>query len=264
MKSFKSIVYRILPMWVKQLINFFIFNIRYPMLYQTRNQYRYTDEHLKFTHILEAMNYIRVAGADGRVLPQTYFEFGCHSGRTFSAAVNSAKFLRVRDPEFYAFDSFEGLPGTKTEEDGYFQAGTFCTCRDDFVGIVRKKTGLSLDDKYIVQGYYCDSLTPEVQGRMPKAGVVHIDVDLYSSTVEVLEFVKPLLVAGTLLIFDDWYCFPGGSLMGERRALTEFLDKNPSFEVEPWKSYSTFGQSFFVSKVSQSQQTLEKSKRHGE
>src|SRR5207253_1050238 len=152
---------------------------------------------------------------------------------------------------FYAFDSFEGLPETKSEQDGYFKTGTFCTSRMDFVKIVDSKTGLHLDDKFIVQGYYCDSLTTELQARMPKAGVVHIDVDLYSSTVDVLRFVKPLLVQGTLLVFDDWYAFPGGSLMGERRALTEFLDENPNFQVEPWKAYSTFGQSFFVSKVPQ-------------
>ena len=240
------------------------FSVQHPKVVSALNQYKYSDEHLKYVHILEAINYIKVAGADGETLPQTYLEFGCHSGRTFSAAVNASEFLGVRDPEFYAFDSFEGLPETKTEEDGYFQAGTFCSSREDFICIVKKKSGLLLDDKYIVQGYYCDSLTPELQARMPKAGVVHIDVDLYSSTVEVLEFIKPLLVAGSLLIFDDWYCFPGGSLMGERRALTEFLDKNPSFEVEPWKSYSTFGQSFFVSKVPQIQQILEKSKHHVE
>ncbi len=242
-----------MPIFLQNFIYKIRFAISNPKLVSAFDDYNYTDEHLKFVHILEAINYLKVAGSDGEILPQTYFEFGCHSGRTFSAAVNAAKYLRLKEPEFYAFDSFEGLPETKAENDGYFQEGTFCTSRDDFVGIVGKKTDLSLDDKYIVQGYYCDSLTPEVQARMPKAGVVHIDVDLYSSTVDVLEFIKPLLVAGTLLIFDDWYCFPGGSQMGERRALTEFLDENPGFEVEPWKSYSTFGQSFFVSKIPQAQ-----------
>lgn len=256
MKNVKHLLKKLkssLPYFVQKWIHRLQFCIRHPKLVKSFNNYIFTDEQLKFVHILEAVNYMKVAGSDGEFLPQTYFEFGCHSGRTFSAAVNAAKYLRLKKPEFYAFDSFEGLPETKVEEDGYFQEGTFCTSRDDFVGIVRKKTGLSLEDKYIVQGYYCDSLTPEVQASMPKAGVVHIDVDLYSSTVEVLEFIKPLLVAGSLLIFDDWYCFPGGSLMGERRALTEFLDKNPGFEVEPWKSYSTFGQSFFVSRIPRAQ-----------
>ena len=151
--------------------------------------------------------------------------------------------------EFYAFDSFEGLPDTNEDEDGYFQAGTFSTSCEEFVDIVRKKTGVRLPDQNIVKGFYCDSLTSELQMSMPKAGVVHVDVDLYSSTVDVLGFLKPLLVPGTLLIFDDWYCFPSGSLQGERKALSEFLEENNGYEVEPWKSYSTFGQSFFVTKV---------------
>ena len=141
------------------------------------------------------------------------------------------------------------MPDTNEEEDGYFQAGTFSTSREEFVSIVRRKTGVRLSGHNIVEGFYCDSLTSELQASMPKAGVVHIDVDLYSSTVDVLRFIKPLLVPGTLLVFDDWHCFPGGVLQGERKALTEFLEENNDYEVELWKSYSTFGQSFFVTKV---------------
>lgn len=238
----------LLPIKLQSTIYRLFFITKYPKLISASNNYKYSDEHLKFVHILEAINYLRVAGAEGR-LPHTYLEFGCHSGRTFSAAINAAKFLQLNNMKFYAFDSFEGLPETKAEEDGFFKTGSFCTSRRDFLSIVKKNTGLNLPDRCIVEGYFCNSLTSELQTSMPKAGLVHIDVDLYSSTAEVLEFVKPLLVNGTLVLFDDYYAFPGGSLMGERRALTEFLDKNPGFEVEPWKSYSTFGQSFFISKV---------------
>ena len=93
------------------------------------------------------------------------------------------------------------------------------------------------------------SLTKKLQDKMPKAGIVHIDVDLYSSTVDVLNFVTPLIVSGSVLIFDDWYAFPGGSKKGERKALEEFLQKTPKFSIETWKSYSTFGKSFFITKL---------------
>ncbi len=253
---YREIVRRCLkymPILILAIIYRLRFAAQYPKLVSASNDYKYTDEHLKFVHILEAINYMRVAGAAGEVLPQNYFEFGCHSGRTFSAAVNAAGYLGMPNAEFYAFDSFEGLPPTSAGEDGIFQSGSFSTSRADFVRIVERKTGLRLGDQYIVQGYYSDSLTAALQTRMPKAGIVHIDVDLYSSTVDVLRFVKPLLVQGTLLMFDDWYCFPGGSLMGERRALTEFVSNNLGIAVEPWKAYSTFGQSFFVTKVPHNQ-----------
>jgi len=206
--------------------------------------YRRTDEDFKFIHILEAMNYARVAE-----LPAVYFEFGCHSGRTFSAAVRAARYLKMQNARFFAFDSFQGLPETKAEEDGYFQSGTFATGVDEFVRLVRGMSGLELARENIVPGFYDKSLTPALQSRMPKVGVVHIDVDLYSSTVEVLKFVKPMLTVGTALLFDDWYCFPPGADKGEARALREFLEANPSFAVEEWKAYSTFGKSFFVTRL---------------
>ena len=185
--------------------------------YRAFRDYRYTDEHLKFVHILEAMNYARIAE-----LPAVYFEFGCHSGRTFSAAVRAARYLKMIDARFFAFDSFQGLPETNHAEDGYFQSGTFATGVDEFVRLVRGLSGLSLDRKNIIEGFYEKSLTPGLQASLPKAGVVHIDVDLYSSTVEVLKFIKPLIVVGTVLVFDDWYCFPPGANKGEARALNDF------------------------------------------
>ena len=206
--------------------------------------YKFTDEHLKFVHILEAINYVRVAQ-----MPSVYYEFGCHSARTFSAAIRASSYLKVDEMQFYAFDSFQGLPTTNIENDGIFATGTFKTPINDFLRLVKKYSGLNLDRKYIIEGFFGSSLTPQLQSQMPKVGVVHIDVDLYSSTVEVLKFIKPLLVVGTVILFDDWYCFSPGSNKGESRALQELCLANPSFKIERWKSYSTFGQSFFVTAV---------------
>ena len=54
------------------------------------------------------------------------------------------------------------------------------------------------------------------------------------------------MVVGTVLTFDDWYAFPPGANKGEMRAVKEFCEANPSFAIQEWKSYSTFGKSFFV------------------
>ncbi len=206
--------------------------------------YVFTDYREKCVHIMEALNYLKVSK-----LPQVYLEFGCHSGRTFSAAIRASRELSIlQNTEFYAFDSFEGLPQTN-DDDGIFKAGTFSTGIADFKKALQKQASYKIRDNNIVKGFYSDSLTSELQAKMPKVGVVHIDVDLYSSTVQVLSFIKPLLIPGSVLIFDDWYCFPAGSNLGESRALHEFLDENPSFKVIEWKSYSSFGKSFFVTEV---------------
>ena len=82
---------------------------------------------------------------------------------------------------------------------------------------------------------------------LEKAGFIYIDVDLYSSCKEVLNYLRPKLCVGTLIMFDDWYCFNAGESMGEKLALEEFCKENPNFEFESWKNFSTFfGKSFFV------------------
>ena len=234
---------------VKSLLVSSVLFLNLSKLSNVSKLYKNSDEFLKFQHILEAINYIRVAGISGAAISQVYYEFGCHSGRTFSSAINSARFLKMNNMKFYAFDSFEGLPAVENSEGGYFKAGEYSTSVENFLGIVKGKTGVALNKDNIVKGFYCDSLTPELQESLPKVGVVHIDVDLYSSTVSVLNFIKPLLTVGSVLLFDDWYCYPPNGESGECRAVKEFIIKNSNITLKEWKSYSTFGQSFFVTSL---------------
>ena len=218
-----------------------------PGLLSTHHLYKYSDEKLKYLHILEAFNYIRVAGVSGRLIPYSYFEFGCHSARTFTHALKAAKFLKIPINHFHAFDSFAGLPPTNEQTDGIFREGTFYTSIKRFRSLIKYNTGLQLSDYQIHKGFYSDSLTSDLSSILPKAGIIHIDVDLYSSTIEVLKFCKPHIVNGTVILFDDWYCFPPNSGKGESAAFNQFLDSNPNLQASPWKSYSTFGQSFIMS-----------------
>ena len=237
--SIKSALGRIISS--NSVINSTYYKLFKPHQLSAYKDYKFSDEKLKFMHLMEAVNYCRVA-----LMPFTYFEFGCHSARTFSAVINAAKYFKMENMQFFAFDSFQGLPTTDVNEDGVFQTGEFATPINEFLSKVKFRTGLKLNPQNIIEGYYSDSLTEDVQKRMPKVGMVHIDVDLYSSTKEVLNFIKPLLVVGTVILFDDYYCFPPDSQHGEMKALIEFCEENPDFKVKEWKSYSTFGQSFFV------------------
>ena len=226
---------------IKQLVYYKIFNQKLDLPHKW---YLETDEKFKFIHILEAVNYMKVAQ-----LPNVFFEFGCHSGRTYSAALSASQFLKF-EIENFAFDSFQGLPEVSKTEDGSFRTASFNTSKKEFVQIVNKRTGVLLKEAQLIEGYYEKSLTDKLSERLPESvGFVHIDVDLYSSTVIVLDFIKDFLVSGTVILFDDWYCFPPGKEMGERRAFNEFLGRYPEIEVEEWKNYSTFGKSFIVRKV---------------
>jgi len=244
MKDFLVRVSNLLPPSISRWIRGGLVLARSRHAFSAWKSYILSDEVNKFQHITEAINYLRVAGAEDR-LPQTYFEFGCHSGRTFSAAVNAVNYLQMQDFQFHAFDSFEGLPET-SDDDGYFEAGTFNTSESDFISIIKRRTGQVIGPESIHKGYYSDSLTPDLKSKLPKVGVIHVDVDLYSSTIELFEFIKPLLCDGSLVLFDDWYCFPRGVEGGEGLAMAHFLDRNLDLELVPWKAYSTFGQSFFI------------------
>lgn len=247
MRSMLVRISNLLPGFLSQFIRGMLVFFRSRRAYGSWKLYMLSDETNKFQHITEAVNYLRIAGADGR-LPQTYFEFGCHSGRTFSAAVNAANYFQMPGFQLHAFDSFEGLPET-SDEDGYFETGTFETSESDFVRIVKGRTGVLIGPESIHKGYYSESLTADLLAKLPKAGVVHVDVDLYSSTIELFDFMKPLLCDGSLVLFDDWYCFPSGVEGGEGLAMEHFLKRNPEINLVPWKAYSTFGQSFFVNIV---------------
>lgn len=235
---------RILLYIIKPLVKNIYYRTIKRKLKTSHLNYTFSDEKLKFVHLLEVVNYTRVAD-----IPTVYFEFGCHSGRTFSTVINAAHYLKIKNTEFYAFDSFKGLPSTDKKEDGIFKLGAFNTSKKDFISIIKNSTGLEIKSKNMIEGFYESSLTPELQSKLPKVGIVHIDVDLYSSTVTVLNFIKPLLMNGSVILFDDWYCFPPSENKGEKRAFNEFCQKNPEFKFEEWKTYSTFGKSFFVKSI---------------
>ena len=56
---------------MRQIIKFIFYAILKPRLFSSFKRHTLSDEHLKFTHILEGINYLRVAD-----MPKTYLEFG--------------------------------------------------------------------------------------------------------------------------------------------------------------------------------------------
>jgi len=222
------------------LLKYMYYFILRNKLFSTFNNYRFTDEKLKYIHLLEAINYSKIS-----LQRPIYYEFGCHSGRTFSSAINAFKFLKINDYHAYAFDSFKGLPNTQ-KEDGFFKVGTFCTSYIDFIKILKKKTYYDSKNITIFPGYYDISLNKINQVDLFPPTIIHIDVDLYSSCKTVLNFIKPLLKSGVVILFDDYYCFPPAPLAGERKAFEEFLNENQNIKAESWKTYSTFGKSFLI------------------
>jgi hypothetical protein len=186
---------------------------------------------------------LRDGGAD-------YCEFGVFKGYSFWKAQQEANKhgLACR---FFGFDSFAGLPdvvGPDQTDHGEFRKGQYSCSHDEVVENLRKAGGIDWQRTFLIPGYFERSLTPQAIERLEirRVGVAMIDCDLYSSTVEVLRFLDPLIAEKTVLIMDDWNCFAADESRGQRRAMREFLSARPYLRLEPLVSYGPNSQSFVV------------------
>jgi hypothetical protein len=165
-----------------------------------------------------------------RKLKGDYLEFGVFQGNSFILSVNLAERHALKAMRFFAFDSFEGLP----EDEGMkFKKGDYYCPEERFTRMVRK-AGVIVQKVVVVKGWYKQSLTYDTKKRyqLNLAAVIHVDCDLYSSTVDVLAFIEDIVQTGTILIFDDWYAFRDEERIedfGEQKAFNEW-SLRPAFE----------------------------------
>ena len=136
-----------------------------------------------------------------------YLEFGVWKGST-------ANFFSKYVKKLYVFDSFQGLKedwvGTSVTK------GTFDL----------KKEIPKLENNVVpIAGWIQDTLPPFLKEKNPKINFVHMDVDTYESSKFILEKIKPHLVKGAIILFDELYNFEGWDV-GEYKALTEVFNEN--------------------------------------
>lgn len=175
---------------------------------------------------------LAVYGYQNRIEGEYYFEFGCHGARTLRLAWDA--FHALFDWTYVAFDSFAGLPEiAEGDRSPAWSRGALATSEDELVRLAVEH-GVPREKLLTVPGFYDRSLTPELRDRLLPGGaaVVYVDCDLYASTVPVLEFVRPFLRRGTVIVFDDWFCFHGDPEKGERRAFREFRERHPELRFE--------------------------------
>jgi O-methyltransferase len=158
-----------------------------------------------------------------------YFEFGCHKARTMRLAWEHTGTLF--NWMYVGFDSFAGLPEiSEIDRQPIWKQGGLATSEMDFIA---KMLGAGMPPERLrtVKGFYDQSLSPALaETLLPrKAAVIFVDCDLYRSTVPVLAFAKQFLQPGTIIVFDDWFCFYGDPDRGERRAWGEFRQANREF-----------------------------------
>ncbi|MGH2940688.1 MAG: TylF/MycF/NovP-related O-methyltransferase [Solirubrobacterales bacterium] len=189
-----------------------------------------------------AWNFVRSEKVEG-----DYAEFGTYTGRTFVESWRIAAVLgEAGRRRLFAFDSFEGLPQMEGIDDtGRWDAGDFGVGRRDFEARLRRAR-IPRDHVHIVEGFYDKSLAEPERIPLGKVSIAWVDCDLYASTVPVLEFLTPRLAQGSILLFDDWFCFKGDPERGEQRACREWLERNPELSLINWRTFTWSGQAFIV------------------
>jgi len=169
-----------------------------------------------------------------------YYEFGCCGAGSMRMALAKAKKWHLNNMEFYAFDSFEGLP-----TDGSLAMG-----EEDFLASVQSQ-GVNADRVTTIPGFYDQSLTKELQeefiGKKRRPMLINVDCDLHDSALPVFDFIAPLLQAGTVLYLDDfWDTFYHGKAFGTALAFNEFCEGLPRLKFYPFMRVGYWGMSFIA------------------
>ena len=140
-----------------------------------------------------------------------FAECGVYRGGT---ALLLSRVLEGQGKTLHLFDSFEGLPAPDPERDPDLEQGVF---RATSARAVEALLGGFSGPLRIQEGWIPSTFDGLGDGRF---AFVHVDVDLYRSTLDCLEYFYPRLSAGGIAVFDD-YGFPAAR--GEKRAVDEFF-----------------------------------------
>ena len=120
-------------------------------------------------------------------------EFGVFSGLTISCLATARPEL-----EFHGFDSFEGLPEDWDMGEKNVKAEAF-----DRKGELPEVP----DNVTLHKGWFDETLPKFLEDNGGDISYLHVDCDIYSSTVTILENCNERIVPGTIIRFDELACW---------------------------------------------------------
>ena len=102
---------------------------------------------------------------------------------------------KAPDTKFFLFDTFEGLP-RPSGLDSRFEERMFSASEEAVCARLKAYSGWT-----ILKGFFPDTAEPVQSNRF---SFVHLDVDLYESTRDGLEFFWPRMLEGGILVSHDY------------------------------------------------------------
>ncbi len=123
------------------------------------------------------------------------------------------------DKRFRLFDTFAGLPASGPEDGGIHKENQYACSLESVREYLKEFDNLSFH-----QGLFPDSTHGLEEAEY---SFVHLDVDLYGSTLDCLDYFYPRMVPGGILLSHDY-----SILVGVEQAFTEFLADKPEALIE--------------------------------
>lgn len=169
---------------------------------------RYVLEHMRtvpnFKTDYDLHKWVVTTQLDKDLLNNGYvLEFGVATGRTLNQFA-----YWLHNKLIYGFDGFDGLPEdwTSRMRKGFFARDTLPRVRSNC---------------HLIVGWF-DQTLPKFKETIKHSPIalLHVDCDLYSSTVTVLNNLRENIVPGTVIVFDEYINYPGWQ-MDEFRAWQE-------------------------------------------
>ena len=181
-----------------------------------------------------------------------YLEFGVFTGSSFNYAIKENKKIEKifgkNHCEFIGFDSFKGFGKVKKEDIHPSFTDQFFSVNEK--NVIKNIKRIARGQKIrLVKGFYEDTIKNKTTldlNIFNKSRIIMIDCDLKESTRLALEFIRPSLQEGTILIFDDFLDYKGSIVKGEYGAFEDFKKLYPNILFRRAFDYGYRGRAFIV------------------
>lgn len=169
------------------------------LVYRLRNEERTLQNTWELYNLYKGV--LQTAKVDGDIV-----EVGVYKG-------GSAKLIcEIKgNKNLYLFDTFEGMP--QTGENDIIRQGAFSDVTIEEV----KKYLSNYKNVFLYKGLFPET-AQAIKGR--NVSFLHLDVDIYKSTFDALQFFYPLMSSGGIIISHD---YNSKSCPGVRKAFDEFF-----------------------------------------
>jgi hypothetical protein len=175
----------------------------------------------RHSHLIHALQKVK--------LPGHVMEFGVYQGRTLKIISD-----HFSNQTVWGFDSFKGLPETwfMKSEVGARRSqqppGKFALNQEELQVVVNQFAKRKVK---LVPGWFNQSIVLWLKDNPGVVSFLHVDCDLYSSTIDILNLLNDRIVSGTVIVFDEMY--PWNDIesydlwaQGEFQALGEWIQNH--------------------------------------